>query len=186
MQLLDTYSTNLQETIFIMPGGRDLPYLEKLGDEGAEQIMNFIRMGGTYVGLCAGAYFGASNVVFEPNTLLEVIGERPLKLINGVAYGTLYPEKQFVYGSEAGALVSKVKTADGSSINVYYNGGCAFNISCMDDVEVLGWYEDVAGQPPAILRADHGKGYAVLSGRRCFYLTRWTVYRFSIICLKCA
>jgi len=147
-----------------MPGGRDLPYLEKLGDEGAEQIMNFIRMGGTYVGLCAGAYFGASNVVFEPNTPLEVIGERPLKLINGVAYGTLYPEKQFVYGSEAGALVSKVKTADGSSINVYYNGGCAFNISCMDDVEVLGWYEDVAGQPPAILRANHGKGYAVLSG----------------------
>jgi len=63
--------------------------------------MNFIRMGGTYVGLCAGAYFGASNVVFEPNTPLEVIGERPLKLIDGVAYGTLYPEKKvfhsFIY-----------------------------------------------------------------------------------------
>ena len=59
-------------------------------------------------------------------------------------------------------------------------------VSSMDDVEVLGWYEDVAGQPPAILRANHGKGYAVLSGRRCFYLTRWTAYRFSIICLKCA
>jgi len=37
-------------------------------------------------------------------------------------------------------------------------------VSSMDHVEVLGWYEDVAGQPPAILRANHGKGYAVLSG----------------------
>jgi len=42
-------------------------------NEGAKQIMNFIRMGGTYVGLCAGAYFGASNVVFEPNTPLGTI-----------------------------------------------------------------------------------------------------------------
>lgn len=37
----------------------------------------------------------------------------------------MYPV-QFVYGSEKGARVSRVKTDSGQYINVYYNGGCAF------------------------------------------------------------
>ena len=37
----------------------------------------------------------------------------------------MYPV-QFVYGSEEGARVSRVKAGSGQYINVYYNGGCAF------------------------------------------------------------
>jgi glutamine amidotransferase-like uncharacterized protein len=47
--------------------------------------------GGSYLGLCAGAYYGSSRVVFEPGTPLEVIGDRELAFFPGIARGAAYP-----------------------------------------------------------------------------------------------
>ena len=41
-------STNL----FIMPGGKDLPYVEALASKGNEMIRKFVISGGAYLGLC--------------------------------------------------------------------------------------------------------------------------------------
>ncbi len=56
-----------QETtaLLIMPGGRDLPFLEALGDSGAQKVRDWVRGGGKYFGICAGAYFGSSRIEFE-------------------------------------------------------------------------------------------------------------------------
>ena len=50
---------------FIMPGGADLPYCSKLNGPGNKQIQEFVRAGGSYVGFCAGAYYGSAYVEFD-------------------------------------------------------------------------------------------------------------------------
>lgn len=52
---------------------------------------DFVHSGGSYLGLCAGAYFGCSRVVFEPGTPLEVVGDRELAFFPGIARGAAFP-----------------------------------------------------------------------------------------------
>jgi len=159
--------------VFVMPGGRDLPYLDKLGLQGVNLLIQFVENGGTYIGFCAGAYFACNRVEFEIGTTLEVCGSRPLDLFHGTGYGTLYPDVQFVYNSEAGSHASLVRQCNSGlknmevniSVYVYYNGGCSFKpASSSVKYETLAVYEDVSGKPPAIISFNHGKGKVLLSG----------------------
>lgn len=43
--------------------------------------------GGSYLGLCAGAYYAASQVQFEPGSALQVVGDRELGFFRGIARG---------------------------------------------------------------------------------------------------
>lgn len=47
--------------LLIMPGGESWVYLEDLEEEGAENIRNFVRGGGSYLGICAGAFYATSH-----------------------------------------------------------------------------------------------------------------------------
>jgi glutamine amidotransferase-like uncharacterized protein len=51
----------------------------------------FVQGGGSYLGLCAGAYYGCARVVFEPGTPLEVVGDRELAFFPGIARGAAFP-----------------------------------------------------------------------------------------------
>ena len=45
-----------QCALFVMPGGRDVPYLQILSNTGAnERIKEYVENGGKYLGICAGA-----------------------------------------------------------------------------------------------------------------------------------
>ncbi|CAK9004677.1 Uncharacterized protein CT_035 [Durusdinium trenchii] len=46
--------------IFIVPGGYAPNYADALGELGGERIRSFVKAGGGYVGICAGAYLGTS------------------------------------------------------------------------------------------------------------------------------
>ena len=46
--------------------------------------------GGAYLGLCAGAYYGCSPVVFEPGSALQVVGDRELRFFPGTGEGAAY------------------------------------------------------------------------------------------------
>ena len=59
----------------------DLPYIDRLSGAGSAKIKEFIRRGGSYLGICAGAYYGCSLVEFaQGDPLLEVCGARELAL----------------------------------------------------------------------------------------------------------
>ena len=72
----------LNAKLFCIGGGRDLGYLKMLGTEGCEEIKNYVHLGGTYLGICAGAYFAADYIEFDVNGPIEVKGERILKFFN--------------------------------------------------------------------------------------------------------
>ena len=58
-ELLSGALTSRGFTLLCLPGGFAPHYDDKLGDEGAAIIRNFVEAGGGFVGLCAGAYYGS-------------------------------------------------------------------------------------------------------------------------------
>ena len=47
-------------SVLCVPGGFVLNYQSRLGPAGAAAIADFVRSGGGYVGVCAGAYLGST------------------------------------------------------------------------------------------------------------------------------
>ena len=141
--------------LLVVPGGRDLPYCRMLNGEGNDKIRAFVRNGGSYLGLCAGGYYGASYVRFaEGDPIMEVVGPRELKFYPGVAWGPTYPG--FQYNSNGGAracsldlqpsvkrLLTGVCSEDISSVRVYYDGGGYFQTCSSDVTQSVGRATDV-------------------------------------------
>ena len=118
-------STNLSNhcSLLIMPGGRDLPYVKKLQGKGNRNISDFVRNGGSYLGICAGAYYGCSLVQFaQGDPLLEVVGPRELAFFPGVSQGPVFAG--FDYASSAGAKAADIElTQAGSEMLDLYDRG---------------------------------------------------------------
>ncbi len=149
----------------VFPGGRDLYYCESLhGNGGAKKLQTYVKNGGRYLGICAGAYFAADSIDFEKGGELEVCGERQLKFYPGIAHGPAYKDQKFSYASHSGLRAAHIATEDGI-FHAYFNGGCAFvDPDLYPQVKVLGRYSDLPGKPAAIVCCTFGKGLAILSG----------------------
>lgn len=165
--------------LLVIPGGGDLGYCRVLNGEGNLRIADYVRRGGSYLGLCAGGYYGCGRCEFEVgNTPLEVIGSRELAFFPGTCRGGAF--KGFEYANEKGARAVKLNVAvDGfkgelpAEITSYYNGGGVFVDAASvksRKVEVLATYEaetDVdggEGKAAAVILCTVGNGKAMLSG----------------------
>lgn len=150
----------------IIGGGKATDYQNSLRGLGCENIRNFVRGGGVYLGICAGAYFGADTVDFATDSPGSgIYAKRDLKFFPGVAKGPMVPYES---GSRSGERAQNVRiqigTEEGYDFYSYYNGGGTFLIDKpMSGVEILGRYIDHEEQP-AIIRCSFGSGYAILSG----------------------
>lgn len=91
-----------------------------------------MERGGSYLGFCAGAYYGSQHCEFEKGKKLEVVGDRELAFYPGICRGLAFPG--FLYNSEVGARAVELKVfkeqlEKGSaprSFRSYYNGGGVF------------------------------------------------------------
>ncbi len=152
-------------TLLIMPGGADLPYVAKLRGKGNEIIKNFVKSGGSYLGICAGGYYGSSYVEFDKGGPLEVVGKRELGFFPGKAIGPILAT--YDYRSNSGARSTWIQPSFSSSpICVYSNGGSHFeDKENSPHVEVLAKYcvKDLENCS-AIVKMKYGKGVVILSG----------------------
>ncbi|KAJ3270237.1 biotin holocarboxylase synthetase [Terramyces sp. JEL0728] len=147
-------------SLIVMPGGRDLLFLESLGNKGINKIKNYVKNGGKYLGICGGAYFACNRVEFELGRhLYEVVGDRPLQLCPAVARGCIV--KGFEYNTEKGSAAVEIKTAD-DTLKVYVNGGPSFHLSESSDATVLARY--TLNNEPAIVETTIGKGKSIVLG----------------------
>lgn len=66
--------------LLVIPGGRDLPYVDELTTKTrvTKRIREFVEEGGKYLGICAGAYFGSGTVRFDSGGSMQVEGKRDL------------------------------------------------------------------------------------------------------------
>lgn len=149
--------------IFVMPGGADLPYCKKLNGQGNDNIRNFVETGGTYLGICAGAYYACREIEFHKGRDDEICGPRELAFVDGIAIGSL-PELAPYYDLTLGsAAVVPLTMADGEKLHSFYHGGPYFKMDSLEDVEILAHY-DLPFAAPAIIRTKIGEGSVLLSG----------------------
>lgn len=156
-------------------------YCRTLNGEGNRRIRQYVQMGGAYLGLCAGGYYGCARCEFEEGKQgMEVVGSRELAFFPGTCRGLAFPG--FVYHSEAGARAAELKvdkttlvTAGGAIPEIfraYYNGGGVFvdaETYRSRGVEVLAHYtEELAvssgESAAAVIYCKVGEGGAVLTG----------------------
>ncbi|RPB22826.1 class II aaRS and biotin synthetase [Terfezia boudieri ATCC MYA-4762] len=122
--------------LLVIPGGADLPYCRAFDGNGNRKITQYVRRGGSFLGFCAGGYYGSARCEFEPDDkLMAVVGPRELKFFEGTCRGGAF--KGFAYASEAGARAVRVgvevggfegegkEEVPGDFIS-YYNGGGVF------------------------------------------------------------
>lgn len=165
----------------ILGGGYDLGFIKALGPSGVKMLRDFVMNGGTYIGFCAGGYFGCDFIEFDKSGKLEVCGERHLKFYPGKCIGPVVPG--FQYDTEKGLDAMPIKCrfpqSAGSGgdflFQAYVNGGgyfAPYPASCMvqyphiQHVETLASYVSLPGQPAAMVRCQVGGngGIAVLTG----------------------
>lgn len=138
-------------------------------------------MGGSYLGFCAGGYYGTSRCEFEvDDKMMAVVGDRELGFYPGTCRGLAFAG--FVYHSEAGARAADLKihadkfqdtkTNMPDTFKSYYNGGGVFvDAKKLESrgVEILASYtEDLhvdAGEgSAAVVYRKVGEGRVVLTG----------------------
>ncbi|ODV79548.1 class II aaRS and biotin synthetase [Suhomyces tanzawaensis NRRL Y-17324] len=160
-------------SLLVIPGGADLPYCNSLNGEGNRKITQFVKKGGKYMGICAGAYYSSARCEFEQGTPLEVSGSRELGFFPGTVKGCAF--KGFVYESHKGARASMLSVNNEllpelpKTVYTYYNGGGVFvDAKKHRNVEVLATYaEDVDvddEDKAAVVYCKVGKGDVLLSG----------------------
>jgi glutamine amidotransferase-like uncharacterized protein len=148
--------------LFVMPGGADLPYAKKLNGEANDVIIQFVKNGGTFLGICAGAYYGSSHVEFDKNGPLAVVEKRELGFFPGKTIGPILAP--YDYQTQGGSRAAVIHTIfpNNTTTRVFYNGGGFFqNAAQYPNTTILGTYDNGL---PAIILINHGKGKVLLSG----------------------
>ena len=131
--------------LFVMPGGADKPYCEALNGLGNANIRAFVEAGGRYYGTCAGAYYGASKLLFDEQNPVRCMNEtRELEFFKGQARGPL-----FVRYPEGGPYPATIALGDDTgyvrldtNFTAYYFGGPFFDYPELKDgtYKVLAYY----------------------------------------------
>ena len=71
--------------IMCVPGGDMFQYSQDISSKGKENIKDFIRNGGGYIGICGGAYFASEKVIWRGAQLPMT----PLGIFSGTAEGPI-------------------------------------------------------------------------------------------------
>ena len=148
--------------LFVMPGGADLYYCEKLNGDGNKIIRKYVEDGGTYLGICAGAYYACSEIEWGKDTNQEIIGLRELSFIKCTAVGPIY---DLIEDANIEKNWDNISTIDieGKLYTVLYRAGPIFSEPENDNFKVLARYCDLPENPPAIIHSSFGKGSVILS-----------------------
>lgn len=148
--------------LFCVPGGDMYVYSLDLTSEGIQQIRTFMRLGGGYVGICAGSNFAGTNVIWRG----QMLDMQCLELYHGTSQGPI--NEIIEYPSFGMCRVditdhSHPITADLPTENwILYYWGPQFIADPGADVDVLGRYDITGGA--AMLAFEYGQGRAFIIG----------------------
>lgn len=146
--------------LILFPGGWAYSYWMSLAPSGTDNIRDYVAGGGSYMGICAGAFFAADTVTWEGSHI-----DYPLDLFPGRAEGPIDEIEPWPGFGMCG--VSPVDPPPGSSITmepaaVMYYGGPCFHPRPSSGVTVNWTYDAVSD--PAMVSFYYGAGKVLLSG----------------------
>lgn len=165
-EIISRNSLNQEVLAFFIPGGASTPYRHKLEVLGNAKIRDYVRQGGVYYGICAGAYYACKQTEFEKDLPeSRIIAEYKLDLLNAKAIGSLYKELNIEPFAKNPASSAAVELLDenGGAVVVHYHGGPYFELNNPESAEILARY-NLSGFKPAVVLQPYGKGKVILSG----------------------
>ena len=146
--------------LLVMPGGADLYLCEKLNGAGNTKIRDYVMQGGNFLGICSGSYYACHSLEFASHLPKEEIsGARELSLHQGKATGPILeyiPQADLSRGLDGVANLSY----NDQSFSCLYRGGPIYEEGY--DETILARYQDLDGQPAAIIETIVGQGKAIL------------------------
>lgn len=146
--------------LLCFPGGDMYQYGQSISSDGKENIRDFIRSGGSYIGICGGAYFASEHVVWQ-GTALPMM---PLGLLPGTAQGPIDAIAPYPNCTMCRVIIvdciHPITQSSQDSEWILYCYGPAFTPSV--HVDILARYE--IGDQPAMLAFDYGQGRVFLIG----------------------
>lgn len=144
--------------IFWLPGGWAPDYEQKIRESGRQAILKLVQEGGAYVGVCAGAYYAATAVVWD--------GEKypyPLGLFRGEAVGPeLYPWPHYGMAELEMNLKLSINAKEPPEEWVLLYGGGHFTLDSGQKMDIVASYKQTGH--PAIITFSYGKGKVLLLG----------------------
>ncbi len=113
----------------VMPGGADIPYHMALKGAGNAVISEYVRSGGRYMGICAGAYYAAEHIVFHHSCGEYMSQERELGFFPGTIHGPFWGPYDPHCPSGATALAISSVHNPHRTWHTYMHGGGQFCLS---------------------------------------------------------
>jgi glutamine amidotransferase-like uncharacterized protein len=144
------------------PGGNMYEYAELMSSAGKQKIKGFVGGGKAYLGICGGAYFAASEVVWQRQTLPMV----SLSLFQGTARGPIdeivaYPDYG-ICAVEPVVSTHPITQSLPDTMWVLYYWGPSLEPEDTEAIAILAEYSDV--DLPAVLAFEFGEGRVFLIG----------------------
>jgi glutamine amidotransferase-like uncharacterized protein len=146
--------------VFWLPGGWSGDYEERITPQGMEHIRQFVRAGGRFVGICAGAFFASRLIVWEGETF-----DYPAGLFAGHAVGPVAEIAAWPRCAMTSVELNPwhpITSALTTPRQQLYYGGPIFVPANAQEVEVVVRYAHNA--QPAAIAFQYGRGRVFLTG----------------------
>lgn len=148
--------------IFFLPGGASRYKSAKLNGAGNSKIRQYVKNGGTFVGICAGAYSACSNTKWAVGTPFEILTDNELDFFSGSAIGPI--ERFSTAEDRNGSAARLVHLAYGeASTRSLYWGGCQFVPSGNNSIRTIATFNDLTDNNLAVIAGEYGRGRWLLS-----------------------
>ncbi|MFW9975229.1 MAG: BPL-N domain-containing protein [Candidatus Thorarchaeota archaeon] len=146
----------------VIPGGWAGTYNVELAGTGISEIRNFVRNGGAFFGVCAGAYFGCDRIVWEGETL-----EYQMDLFEGSGIGPVEEIATWPNYAMAEIILNHSSSiidfsGEPSNHSIMYYGGPWFNVTGVEGIHSLATY--AANNESAMIAFEYEEGRVFLSG----------------------
>ena len=147
--------------VLIIPGGYSDAYKIELGTSGGARILNFAKLGGGVMGICAGSYYLSKTITWEGVT------ESCLGLFAGKDTGAIDSIAAWPAGVLATTLIDDpvLGMANVRQPQWYQGGGYKTGLEASDAAVVATYdHEGEHSGAPCAIRFRYGRGYALLTG----------------------
>jgi len=127
-----------------------------MSSEAIDKIREFVKDGGSYYGICAGAYFASVNVIWEGGLF-----HNELALFNGTSIGPIEEIAPWPGTNWTNVLIESSLGINKTTVKAFYWGGSYFE-SDVINFTTLEKYE--INNKPATILFNYGKGKVILTG----------------------
>ncbi|KAG4302160.1 hypothetical protein PCK1_001432 [Pneumocystis canis] len=173
-KLLEQDNWEKHAALIVMPGSKHVLYKTGLNETINKKVSEYLKNGGKYLGIVAGAYYASNKNEFQfENDSENYSKQKGLSIFPGVIRGPIFSE--FAYHKNTDPQLTPIQIEDMSFKNLeylylYHCGGALFiNADQFSNTRILATYKEAninynSGPKAAIIHCKIGKGEAVLFG----------------------